>query len=173
LARCKLEIDNPKFLDSIGGDQADKSLLQGLKELQAKLAKDHRLSTFVNHPMKGHPDLQNRIWKWDFAPEGDTSSTRKGWRIFAYVENPKAEEPIPATPFYFYEKPGPSGNPVPHIAEALKRFLRRTIQVRADDRFKRQYDGDKIISICYECFDTTISTDMQEIEIHESTHECS
>jgi hypothetical protein len=173
LARCELELDNPKFVQSIGGD-ADGNLLKGLKELNSKIANNHRLSGWFNHPMPGYPQYQNKIWKWDFAPEGDSSSTRKGWRLFAYVEHPDGPEPISAVPFLVYEKPGPKGNPAKHAADALKAFLRITVRHKVEEaKCRRQYDGDNIILLCNTCFEVLIvSADVQEVDIIEDTHEC-
>lgn len=153
----------------------DAELKRGLQELRQKLAGDHRLSGFFNQPMKGYPSYQNRIWKWDFAPEGDTSSTRKGWRLFAYVENPNSAEPIVATPFLVYAKPGPKGNPPTHISAALKKFLTMQIQdEEQEERYRHQTDSDgKTRSICLACWCTVIVSDSaDEVIAAEGSHAC-
>jgi hypothetical protein len=42
--------------------------------------------------------------KWDFEPSGNKSYTRKGWRLYAYVPDPNASEPILAQAFLAYDK---------------------------------------------------------------------
>jgi len=172
LARCKLDISNQKFRALIGND-AD--LESGLNELRDKVAQDHRLSGWFNQTMSGkqYVQYQNKIWKWDFAPAGDTSSTRKGWRLFAYVENPNGPEPILATPFFFHPKPGPKGKPAEYVAEALKRFLSLVVVRAEEEKFRRQTHTDgRIISLCYVCCDVLFSSDAAEADIAEDTHDC-
>jgi hypothetical protein len=127
--------------------------------------------------MKRLPQFQNKIWKWDFAPSGESSSTRKGWRLFAYVPDPQAPEPIPARAFVCYDKDQePKGNPAKFLADLLKKFLAETVNLKVEeDRFKRQVDSDgTTISLCLGCWDTVaMSADISEIELAESTHECS
>lgn len=173
MARCSLDLTHPKF--RIIGAAAEADVQAGLNELRTKLARDHRLSHFVPHPMKKYLAYQNRIWKWDFAPHGDASSTRKGWRLYAYVPDPKAPEPIPAVAFLCYDKSEtPTGDHVKYLAGVLKEFLGQTIREEVrDERFRRQTDVDgKIISVCLTCFEAIFSEDYDEAEIAESTHEC-
>jgi hypothetical protein len=172
LARCDLNIEHQKFKYLIGSDT---DLHAGLQELKRKVAQDHRLSGWFNQPMKHCPEFQNRIWKWDFAPAGATSATRKGWRLYAYVPDPRAQEPIPATAFFCYPKSADRGGDYSKaIADALKEFLKK-IEVKATpDRFKHQIDGKgRTISLCYECYEKVAhSEDLLEIEIAESAHQC-
>lgn len=174
MARCKLDLDHPKF--RIIGNASDKDLELGLTELREKLAKDHTLSGFFNQPMKHFPAHQNRVWKWDFSPTGDTSSTRKGWRLYAYRFDLDAPEPIPATAFVCYDKSeAPTGDYAKYLAKELKRFLSEIVVIEAvPDRFRHQIlpDG-RTISLCYGCGETVaLSLDLTEVEIGESTHEC-
>jgi hypothetical protein len=174
LAKCKLNTSDPKFV--ILGDASDADLQSGLEELQRKLATEHTLSHFVNHPMPGFPDFQNKVWKWDFAPGGDTSSTRKGWRLLAFVPEPNGPEPILARAFLCHDKDeGPKKNHAKFIAKALKKYLAE-IDKRIEatpERFRRQDlpDG-TIISLCYECGEALFSPDHAEADLLESTHEC-
>jgi hypothetical protein len=134
-----------------------------------------KLAHFVCQPMKGFPAFQNKIWKWDFAPAGDSSGTRKGWRLFAYVPDPNAPEPIPAQAFICYDKDQePKGNPAKNLAGVLRDFLSSAIAIQpTPDRFRRQTLADeRIISICYECYENIFTTNNDEAEIAESTHEC-
>jgi hypothetical protein len=173
VARCALDLTDPRF--EIEGDASDSALQAGLTELQAKLAKDHRLSGFFSQPMQGFPDYQKRVWKWDFAPSGEGSSTRKGWRLLAYVPDPHAPEPIPARAFLCYDKDEePKGNPAKNFANRLKKFLSKVIDVQATpERFRRQELADgRIVSMCHGCFETIFSPSHEEADLVESAHEC-
>jgi hypothetical protein len=171
LARCRLDISNAKFRLSVGDDPA---LNKGLEELSTKVAKDHKTSGWVVQPMPGFPQHQNKIWKWDFAPEGAHSSTRKSWRLLAHVPDPQAAEPVEATPFLAYPRSeNPSGNPAKYVADALKRFLSKTIIKTEEVKFKRQIDSaGRTISLCMDCWGAVCdpTADITEIEIAEGTH---
>jgi hypothetical protein len=171
LARCDLDLRHPKFRRA-----ASPALEVGLNTLRNTVAKDHKLSRWVNHPMPGYPLYQNKIWKWDFAPEGDRSSTRKGWRLYAYVPDPKATEPIPATAFLCYDKAAaPSGDHTLFVAKAIKKFLTETIEVKTvDSPFRRQVNGNgEIISLCENCCELVlISADVADVDLAEGTHQC-
>jgi hypothetical protein len=172
LARCDLDLSHPKFKTLIGQDQDIRS---GLEDLRNKIAKDHRLSNWFNQPMQGYPDYQNKVWKWDFGPEGSTSATRKCWRLYGYVPNPKAAEPIPITAFFCYPKTeDPGGNRTKVIAIQLKKFLTQAVQGEKPENFKRQPDGrGQIVSLCLTCFKTVAhSADCVEIDSAELAHEC-
>ena len=173
MARCRLDVKHPKFLKSIGGEPGS-ALQLGLDELVKKLLRDHKLSNWFNHPMAPHSTQV--IWKWDFAPEGAHSSTRKSWRLYAHVSDPQAPEPIPATAFLLHPRgETPKGNPAKWVADALKQFLSSTVEIDSEeDKFKRSTDADgKIRSICYVCFDSVaVSYALADIEVAESTHEC-
>jgi hypothetical protein len=171
LARCDLDLHHPKFRHS-----DDPDLTLGLNKLRETVAKDHKLSGWFNHPMPKYPLYQNKIWKWDFAPEGDRSSTRKGWRLYAYVPDSKALEPIPATAFLCYDKTDtPTTDHVKFVAKAIKKFLTTTIEVRVvDNPFRRQINGNgEIISLCEQCCELVlISADEADIDIAEGAHQC-
>lgn len=172
MARCRLDISHPKFR-ALVGDDAD--LQAGLEELRGKVAKDRALSNFFIQPMPRFPDYQNKIWKWDFAPEGLKSSTRKGWRLFAYVPDPKASEPIPATSFFVYARSeSPGGNPAKELAKALRKFLADTATPADDQRFRRQTENENIRSLCLACYETVIvSSVISEVDAAELNHQCS
>jgi len=172
--KCNLDLGDPHF--RIIGNAPDANLQSGLQELKQKVAKDHQLSGFFSQPMKKFPDYQGKIWKWDFAPAGEATSTRKGWRLFAFVPDPKAAEPILARAFVCYDKDhDPGGNPAKYLAGVLKDFLSQTIEVAVtEDRFRRQSMGDgKIVSLCLECYETLFSADDTEADGVEAAHECS
>jgi hypothetical protein len=174
LSKCKLDLIHPKF--RVAGNASDKDLQSGLDALSKLIAQDHLLSGFTPMRMKRHPEHQNRVWRWDFRPAGETSSTRGGWRLYAYRFDLAEQEPVTATAFLCYDKDeAPTGDYVKFLVKELKRFLAETASVEAEeDRFRRQDlpDG-TTISMCYGCGETAArSADLAEVELGESTHEC-
>jgi hypothetical protein len=148
----------------------------GLGKLREIVAQDYKLSGWVNHPMPGFKKYQNKIWKWDFRPEGDRSGTRKGWRLYAYAADPKAPEPIPATAFLCNEKDDVhKGNHAKVVADALKKFLAETVEAEySEECFRHQTNDDgKILSLCLRCFGTVaLWVDLEELVRLESAHIC-
>ena len=110
-----------------------------------------------------------------FRPGGDTSSTRKGWRLYAFVSEPAGPEPILASAFLAYDKDqAPKKNHEKFVAEKLVKFLQKVREIEATpDRFRRQdlHDG-RVVSMCYECGATLFSTDHNDADFTESGHEC-
>jgi hypothetical protein len=174
LAKCKLDLDHPKF--RVVGNASDEDLKSGLRELREKLAKNHTLSGFINQPMKHFPAHHNRVWKWDFGPARDISTTRKGWRLYAYRFDLDESEPIQATAFVCYDKnQAPSGDYAKYLAKEIKRFLAETVVVEAvETRFRRQVHPDgRTISLCHQCYETVAFSDnLDDVEALENTHEC-
>jgi hypothetical protein len=173
LARCALSISHPNFAAIC---PTDPELISGLNVLCNHVAKDHKLCNWVNHPMPGYPEYQNRIWKWDYRPDpSDRSATRKGWRLFAYVADPTAAEPIPAVAFLCYDKAhDPGGNYPKFIIGKLRKFLAGVKVAKPEERFKRQTDPDgRTRSLCLSCFASVcVSADRCEIEAAETAHCC-
>jgi hypothetical protein len=172
LAKCKLEFSHPKF--RCVGDASDADLRAGLQELADKVANDHKLSGFVRHPMKGFPDYQNKIWKWDFSPANDKSGTRKGWRLYALVDDPASATPT-ATAFIAYDKDQtPDGNHVTFLVEALKKFLTVTKQVQAEeDRFHRvPHASGQTVSVCHGCGAVIFFDTPEHADVGEKEHDC-
>jgi hypothetical protein len=173
LSKCKLDVSHPKF--HIVGGTSGPAFDAGIKELQGKLAKDHRLSNWVCHPMPGYPAYDKKVWKWDFEPSGNKSHTRKGWRLYAYVPDLNVPEPIPAQAFLAYDKSDqPKGSPAQYVADALKDFLLAAIKIQATpDRFRRQMLVDnRIVSLCYDCCETIFSNNKEEADAQEAAHNC-
>jgi hypothetical protein len=171
LAKCKLNIDHPNFERS-----ESQSLISGLHDLISLVLGDHKLSGWVNHPMPGFPAYQNKIWKWDFRPEGDRASTRKGWRLYAFVPNYQQVEPVEAIAFLCYDKDEtPKGDHIKFLAKALAKFLSNATKADVKEPpFKRQTESTgEIISLCWECWAMVFrSFDEQEVISAEANHRC-
>jgi len=171
LSKCDLNVSHPKF--RILSSVPESAFEAGLKELQEKVAKSHELSGFFPQPMPGFPQYEKKVWKWDFEPSGNKSYTRKGWRLYAYVENPDGPEPIRAQAFLAYDKVDqPDGNLAKHVAETLKTFLAEIIEIEAKpDKFRRMAaENNQVASMCNDCFATFLSADLGEAEIAEAGH---
>lgn len=171
MAKCKLDVDEPKLL--IIGNAGDADFNDGLVSLRDKVARDHTLSHWFSHPMPGFPAYKDKVWKWDFKPSGDRSSTRPGWRLLAYVPNPTGPEPILARPFACWDKSeAPKGNQAKFVVDVLKRFLAETVRIEAvENIFRDQVDGQgRIIAVCQLCWDRVESADVEELEILKDTH---
>lgn len=174
MAKCTLDLTHAGF--RVAGNASDANLLSGIDKLTKLIAQDHFLSGFTTMRMARHPEHQNRVWRWDFRPEGETSSTRGGWRLYAYRFDLNEPEPVTATAFLCYDKDeAPTGDYVKFLVKELKRFLASLPPVEAvEDKFKRQVLSDgTTVSMCYGCGEPVAkSEDLGEIELSESTHEC-
>ena len=174
MAKCKLDLTHKKF--RIAGDASDKALQAGLAELVKLVGRDQKLSGGFTQPMKKHPEYQNRLLKWDFRPLGETSSTRKGWRLYAYRFDLQEKDPFTATAFLCYDHDeAPTSDYVKFLVKELKRFLAETETIEiAESKFRRQDLSDgTTISLCYGCGEPTVrSADPAELDLAESTHQC-
>jgi hypothetical protein len=125
--------------------------------------------------MPRHPEYANRVWKWDFQPDQSAhSSTRPCWRIYGLVENPKDKQVL-ATAFLAYPKSEtPRGDHTKMLVEALRLFLRaNSFQEQEEERFRRQVDGIKTVSLCLLCCEMVIVTsDPEVLAAAEAAHAC-
>lgn len=170
MSKCTLDIDEPKLVPL--GNASESNRREGLIALRDKVAKDHNQSMWFRHPMTGFPEYHDKVWEWDFKPTGDRSHTRPGWRLLAYIPDPKGPEPILARPFICWDKSeAPKKNPQVFIAKALKKFLSERITVHVEeDTFTYRVDGGTHIAICQLCWDNEQSTDLEELEVLKGIH---
>jgi hypothetical protein len=123
--------------------------------------------------MKHFPEFKDKVWRWDFAPAGDKASTRLGWRLFAYVPDYRAPEPILAKAFVCWDKDDePKNNYIPFLAKVLKEFLRERIEVRVEESiFIDRVDQNGVMhSLCGLCYAHLQSADEGEIELMKDGH---
>ena len=175
LKKCILAIEDVRFgsfiLKKYGKNE---EFSRGLRRLKETVERDRDLCMRFTHRMPHHPQYQNKIWKWDFQPPGFTSSTRKGWRLYGYVDDPISLVPI-VIPFFCYPKSEtPAGDVVPYLVEALRSFLYASRPADTpESKFRRQTAGDSIISLCYSCYATVAqNTDEEQVNIAETHHRC-
>jgi hypothetical protein len=168
--KCKLDADEPKL--SIMGSFPKASIREGLRKLRDKVANDHTLSTWYKYQFRGYGNYANQVWEWDFKPPGDRSSTRPGWRVFAFVPHPEGPEPILARPFLCWDKSkAPKGNEIPVIIEALKKFLSEHVTIELEEEvFKKVVDGDCHVACCQLCFETLKAANAEDLEVLMDTH---
>ncbi len=180
MPKCSLNLAHPKFKKLIEKhSQGRPNFQRVLEALGTSVLKDRKLCGWVNHPMPGFPQYQNRVWKWDFeADEGAQSTGRKGWRLFALAHGDGvSDHPMPADAFFCYDKSQePSGNPVTWIVKELKRFLtdESTVPCSTEERFRRVLQGDgNTRSLCMTCCETVAVTGEEpELSLAETLHVC-
>lgn len=171
MSKCTLDIDEPKLV--IHGKASESNLGQGLAALRDKVAINHKLSMWFNHPMPGFPDYEGKVWEWDFKPTGEHGSTRPGWRLLAYIPNPQGPEPILARPFVCWDKSeAPRKNQQKFISGALKKFLSATVRISPEEEvFRSTVDGQgKNIAVCQICWERVESVDLDELDILKDAH---
>jgi hypothetical protein len=171
LSKCNLDTHEPNL--TVMGTVSEANLQGGLTQLKEKIAKEHKISGWFPHPMPGFPEYQGKVWEWDFKPTGERSSTRGGWRLLAFVPEPKGPEPILARPFICWDKgEAPKGNQEFFISKALKKFLSQHIVITSEEEvFRHTVDGQgKNIALCQLCWERLESSDLQELEILKDTH---
>jgi hypothetical protein len=171
LAKCTLDIDEPKI--TFQGNASEEALKEGLATLRNRIAENHKLSNWFNHPMTGFPDYYNKVWEWDFKPTGERSSTRPGWRVLAYIPNPNGPEPILARPFIAWDKSeAPKKNQQVFIADALKKFLAETIKIGVEEEvFHHTVDGQgRHIAMCLKCWEHVEAFELDELDLLKDSH---
>jgi hypothetical protein len=170
LAKCNLEVDDRLH---VRGKVSTEALHNGFEKLKREVAKNHKASNFWSFSMKRFPEFHNKVWRWDFAPEGDHASTRLGWRVFAYVPQFPGPEPILARAFVCWDKDSePKNNYIPFLAKVLKKFLVERIEIVTEESaFYDRVDGDGVMhSLCELCCERLSSADHEEIEMMKDVH---
>jgi hypothetical protein len=92
LAKCKLNLTHPSFVkitEKLGKRQHDFG--KGLEQAKRKIETDHQACNWVNQPMPGYPDCQDKIWKYDWGPPSIRSSTRRPCRLIVIVKDQSKE----------------------------------------------------------------------------------
>ena len=175
MAKCTLDLSHPVFVQSTESLQGDPSFKQGLADLKKKVETEHTSCNHVVQPMPGFPDCQNKIWKYDWAPAGQRSATRKSWRMVAVVPDP-AKQPYAVIAAAVYAKNRADQLTLKQLAQIFLSVIRPASRLRLaldEERFLHVRQGDQMRSICLTCGDTVaLSSDITEVEEADSQHPC-
>jgi hypothetical protein len=179
LAKCTLDLAHPYFQQLI---QKLKSpdFDEGLAQARAKIEAEHTSCHRVVQQMPDHPDCQNKIWKYDWAPVSQRAERRKGWRLIAIVPEPTVQpyHLIAATVYAKRTTSKLSLKELSKIYAAITRPIPEggiSLDASAEERFHRVNTGEggQIRSMCLICMDpVAISFEMEEVEIGEAAHIC-
>jgi hypothetical protein len=176
LAKCTLDLSHPYFKKALLVFQDDSTFAEGLEILKQKVEAEHTCCHWNVQPMKGYPDCQGKIWKYDWAPPGDRSAGRKSWRMVVIVPDPltKPYRLIAAT---VYAKSQTSQLSIRELAKILASITSPEIaagEQTIPELFKHviQDDG-QTRSLCLGCCEAVaISFDIQAIEEIQRKHKC-
>ena len=176
MAKCTLDLSHPYFKRTLIDFQDDPTFLEGLEILRKKVEAEHTCCHWNVQPMKGYPDCQGKIWKYDWAPPGDRSADRKSWRMVVIVPDPltKPYRLIAATVYAKNQTGQLSIKGLARILAAVTAIEVDTVQKSAPALFKHvvQDDG-QTRSLCLSCCETVaVSFDIQAIEELQRKHRC-
>jgi hypothetical protein len=128
---------------------------------------------------KKYPQCHGKIWKYDWAPEGQRSRNRKCWRMVVICPNP-TRQPYELIAGAVYEKRADeqlSNKQLAQIyAEILAPGARADQRDRIPDEFKFNEitDSEGVVHVvCLECATMVIeSADQAAVENAELQHQC-
>ena len=176
MAKCTLDLSHPYFKKAVGTFQDDPNFAEGLESLKKKVEAEHTCCHWNVQPMKGYPDCQEKIWKYDWSPPGDRSAGRKSWRIVVIVPDPSTK-PYRLIAATVYAKNQTSQLSVKELARILAGITAPEMNAgeqSAPELFKHviQDDG-QTRSLCLGCCEAVaISFDIQAIEEGQRQHKC-
>lgn len=176
MAKCTLDLSHPYFRKAVGSFQDDPSFLKGLETLQRKVEAEHTCCHWNVQPMKGYPDCQGKIWKYDWSPPGDRSAGRKSWRIVVVVPDPLTQ-PYRLIAATVYAKNQTSQLSVKELTRIFTAITSPTVEAGKQPepelfRHVIQDDG-QTRSLCLGCCEAVaISFDAQVIEDGQQQHKC-
>jgi hypothetical protein len=176
LAKSTLDLDHPYFQKAIRKLQSDPQFTEGLVEAQRLIEANHEACHRVVQPMgKKYPECHDRIWKYDWAPSGSRSATRKSWRMVVIVPDPFSP------PYYLigatvYAKSSVSELALNQLAAIFAAVTGPTVpqDQQEEPKFKRVPNGDGMIrSLCIACGESlSVSAFSDELEQGEEQHQC-
>lgn len=175
MAQCTLDLDHPFFQSAIAVFENDLEFHEGLRIVKDKIEAEHKSCNHVVQPMPGHTDCQNKIWKYDWAPAGARSSTRKSWRMVVVVPEPDAR-PLRLIAAAFYSKNQASQLTTKQLLQIFAGIMAGAKGETPDqiiERFKRVTRADgQTASICVDCGETWIAETMEILDCIEAQHAC-
>jgi hypothetical protein len=91
MARCTLDLENPYFKKSLKKTGDPDAALAALGHVKERIEEDHEQCNLVPQRFfsnNKYTHLHNKVWRYDWAPEGVTSHGRKTWRMIVIVPDP-------------------------------------------------------------------------------------
>jgi hypothetical protein len=86
LAISTLDFSHPYFQRQIQKSKNDPQFMNALEAMKRLIEASHEAChRVVQDGLSKYPECQGKIWKYDWQPEGERSSTRKSWRLVAIV----------------------------------------------------------------------------------------
>lgn len=178
MAKCTLDLTHPSFLKSIRKCAGDPAFDKGLRDATAKIENEHSSCNRVTQDGMGkYPQCVGKIWKYDWAPEGQRSRNRKCWRMVAICPDPQ-QQPYHLIAAGVYEKRATEQFSARELAQVYAEIMapQRGEKGRVPDeyRYNRSIDVDGTIrSVCLDCASMVItSPDEGKVGEAELQHEC-
>lgn len=178
MARCTLDLNHPIFQRAISRWEDDLGFHEGLRRAAAKIEAEHTSCGMVIQPMPKRPECQNKIWKYDWAPEGQSGGTRKTWRMIVIVPDP-SNQPYHLVAAAIYQKSSTDQLSAKQLAAILASITTpiRDQELHKPEKFRRvmkNIDPMLWISICADCGEAVGESALgDELDVGEASHDCS
>jgi hypothetical protein len=177
MGKCILDLSHHCLKKSIASYSSNPHFLTGLNEAKAKIEADHTSCSCVVQKFFGNKKfahLQDRIWKYDWAPSGVTGAHRKSWRMIVIVPD-SSVRPYQLVAAAIYAKSTTSHLSGEELARIFLEFSKAVEPLPTEnDKFRRVSNGDHATrSLCYQCGDFgAVGTDSDVLSNLEAEHEC-
>lgn len=178
MAQCTLDLTHPSFRRSISNAAGDPNFQKGLQDAKAKIENEHTsCGRVVQDGMGRYPEAVGKVWKYDWAPDGQRSRHRKCWRLVVICPDP-TQQPYRLIAGGVYEKRATDQLSAKELARIYAEIVAppKDEQGRIPDeyQFNRSTDVDGTIrSVCLACANLVIaSPDETAVDEAELQHEC-
>jgi hypothetical protein len=91
MAQCTIDLENPYFKKALKKTGDPDAALAAQGHVKDRIEGDHTQCHLVPQRFFGnkkYSHLHNKVWRYDWAPEGVTSKGRKTWRMIVIVPDP-------------------------------------------------------------------------------------
>lgn len=181
MAKCTLDLSHPHFQKCIKSFKDDPDFQSGLEKAKAKIEENHASCNHSVQPFYGNEkfkDCHNKVWKYDWAPDGSRGSSRKAWRLIVIVPDPLTQ-PYRLIAARIYSKTGTAQLSLKELALIFMGVVNQPSDVSASaeedqDKFRDYPEGNGVFrSLCCTCGETVGVGDSAELERFKAAHECS
>ena len=173
MAKCTLDLSHPNFQKCLGSNQNSPAFMDGLRTMKSKVEAEHTSCHWVVQPMPGYPHCSGKIWKYDWSPTGQRSSTRKSWRLIVIVPDPHSH-PLRLIAAGFYDKASTAQLSNKELALTFAKIVNPDTDPPASDSpaFHRVEKSDgSTVSICRVCGETAADSKVaRELDAGEESH---